>query len=80
VDGKLGSAPLPVAILPVSVTIGGVQAAVEYAGGAYGQVAGLLQLIVQVPTGVSGNAVPVVVHIGNAASQAGVTIAVAEAP
>jgi uncharacterized protein (TIGR03437 family) len=80
VDGKLGAAPLPVAILPVSVTIGGVQAVVQYAGGAYGQVAGVLQLIIEVPTGVSGNAVPVVVHMGNAASQAGVTIAVAEAP
>jgi uncharacterized protein (TIGR03437 family) len=77
VDGKLGTAPLPQAILPVSVTIGGVPAVVEYAGGAFGEVAGMLQLIVEVPAGVSGNAVPVAVHIGNAASQAGVTMAVA---
>lgn len=66
-------------ILPVRVTIGGVQAVVQYAGGAYGRVAGMLQLIVVVPTGVSGSAVPVVVQIGHAASQPGVTIAVAEA-
>jgi uncharacterized protein (TIGR03437 family) len=80
VDGQLGAAPLPVPILPVRVTIGGVPALVEYAGGVYGEVAGMLQLIVVVPSGVSGSAVPVVVEIGNAVSQAGVTIAVAEAP
>jgi len=80
VDGKLAAAPLPVPILPVRVTIGGVQAVVQYAGGAYGKVAGMLQLIVVVPSGVSGSAVPLVVQIGNAASQSGVTIAVAETP
>jgi uncharacterized protein (TIGR03437 family) len=78
VDGKLATAPPPVPILPVRVTIGGVQAVVQYAGGGLGQVAGMMQLIVVVPSGVSGSAVPVVVQIGNAASQAGVTIAVAE--
>jgi uncharacterized protein (TIGR03437 family) len=80
VDGKLGAAPLPVAILPVSVTIGGVQAVVQYAGGAFGEVAGVLQFIVVVPNSVSGSAVPIVVRIGHAVSQTGVTIAVAETP
>jgi uncharacterized protein (TIGR03437 family) len=37
----------------------------------------MMQLIVTVPVGVSGSAVPVVVEIGNASSQRGVTIAVA---
>ena len=77
VDGKLASAPPPVPVLPVSVTIGGVQAVLEYAGGAYGQVAGMFELIVVVPDGVSGSAVPVVVQVGETASQSGVTIAVA---
>jgi uncharacterized protein (TIGR03437 family) len=77
VDGQVGAAPLPIAMLPVRVTIGGVQAAVEYAGGVNGEVAGMMQLIVTVPVGVSGSAVPVVVEIGNASSQRGVTIAVA---
>ena len=78
VDGKMAALPLPVPTLPVRVTIGGVPAAVQYAGGAFGEVAGMMQLIVEVPAGVSGNAVPVVVEIGNAASQTGVTIAVAQ--
>jgi uncharacterized protein (TIGR03437 family) len=78
VDGKIASLPLPVPSLPVRVTIGGVQAVVQYAGGAPGQVAGMMQFIVVVPAGVSGSAVPVVVEIGNASSQVGVTIAVAQ--
>jgi uncharacterized protein (TIGR03437 family) len=80
VDGKLATAPPPVPTLPARVTIGGVQAVVQYAGGVLGQVAGMMQLIVVVPTSVFGSAIPVVVQIGNAASQKGVTIAVAEAP
>jgi uncharacterized protein (TIGR03437 family) len=77
VDGKPAAVPLPAPLLPVSVTIGGVQAVVQYAGGAYGEVAGVLQLNVVVPSTVSGSALPIVVHIGNAASQTGVTLAVA---
>jgi uncharacterized protein (TIGR03437 family) len=80
IDGKLAVGQLPTPILPVSVTIGGVPAAVQYAGAAYGRVAGMLQISVVVPPNVSGNAVPVVVQVGNAASQAGVTIAVAASP
>jgi uncharacterized protein (TIGR03437 family) len=80
VDGKLASAPPPVPILPVRVTIGGVQAVVQYAGGVLGQIAGMMQFIVVVPTSVFGSAIPVVLQTGNAASQKGVTIAVAEAP
>ena len=49
-DGKLAAAPLPAPIVPVSVTIGGVQAVVQYAGAAYGEVAGMMQLNVVVPS------------------------------
>ena len=63
--------------LPVTVTIGGIGATVQYAGSAPGEVAGLLQVNAVVPPGVSrGAAVPVTVSVGGIASQTGVTIAV----
>jgi uncharacterized protein (TIGR03437 family) len=78
VDGKPDSTPLPTPNLPVNVTIGGVTVNnLSYVGGAPGEVAGLMQINVQIPPGVTpGNAVPVVVRVGSASSQAGVTIAV----
>ncbi len=79
IDGSLASTPLPRPILPVTVTIGGQTAAPQYAGGAAGYFAGLMQIDVQIPAGVApGNAVPVLIQVGSAVSQAGVTIAVAE--
>jgi uncharacterized protein (TIGR03437 family) len=75
VDGKTaGSAP-PTPIAPVSVTIGGVPATVNYAGGAPGSIAGMMQVNVVVPSGVSGS-VPVVVTVGGVSSQGGVTVVV----
>ena len=78
VDGKPATAPLPTPILPVSVSIGGVTINdLQYHGGAPGEVAGLLQINVQIPVGITaGSAVPVLIRIGNATSQAAVTIAV----
>jgi uncharacterized protein (TIGR03437 family) len=78
VDGKPASGSLPQPNLPVSVIIGGQRSqAIPYVGGAPGQVAGLMQVNVQIPNGIqTGNAVPVVVQVGNASSQPGVTIAV----
>jgi len=62
---------------PVVVTIGGLAAAVQYAGAAPGLVAGLTQINAQVPVGVTpGLTVPVVVQIGSWQSQAGLTVAV----
>jgi uncharacterized protein (TIGR03437 family) len=75
VDGKLAAAPLPQPVAPVTVTIGGVSAEVRYAGGAPGQIAGLMQVNVVVPGGLAG-AVPVVLTVGGVASQGGVTVAV----
>ncbi len=64
-------------LLPVSVLIGGRQAQVQYAGSAPGLVAGALQINAVVPADVaSGAAVPVVVTVGSASSQANVTVAV----
>jgi uncharacterized protein (TIGR03437 family) len=43
VDGKLSSTSI-LPVLPVSVTVGGIPATVQYAGGAPGEVAGLMQV------------------------------------
>jgi uncharacterized protein (TIGR03437 family) len=71
VDGKLGSTPTR-PVLPVSVTVDGIPATVLYAGGAPGQVAGLMQLNVQIPNGVqTGGYVPVVLQVGDASTTPG---------
>ena len=76
-DGKIATTVLPKPVLPVSVQIAGLNANVTYAGAANGMVAGSIQIVAQVPQAVtSGSAVPVVVTIGTASSQPGVTMAV----
>ena len=78
VDGQIAAAPLPRPLLPVTATVGGQPAKVQYAGGAPGEVAGLMQVNVQIPSvvGLSGPGVPVAITVGNASSQTGATIAV----
>ena len=78
IDGKPASDFPPAPVLPVSVTIGGVTVSnLQYAGGAPGEVSGMLQINVQIPGGVqAGSTVPVSVQIGSASSRGGVTIAV----
>ncbi len=67
----------PKLLLPVSVTIGGQNAQVQYAGATPDTVAGLTQINAVVPAGVTpGPSVPVVVTIGTVTSPAGVTLAV----
>ena len=71
VDGKLGSAPTRT-VLTVSVTVGGMPATFQYAGGAPGRIAGLMQLNVQIPNGVqTGGYVPVVLQVGDASTTPG---------
>lgn len=61
----------------VTVQIGGQPAATPaYAGAAPLEPAGLLQVNATVPTGLKSGNVPVVITVGTASSQAGVTIAV----
>jgi uncharacterized protein (TIGR03437 family) len=78
VDGAIngGSLPLPVPVTsPVTVEIGGLPATVTYAGGAPNEVEGLLQVNATIPAGVpKGSSVPVVVTVGTASSQTGVTV------
>lgn len=76
--GKIATAPpYPTPLLPVKVSIGGQNAKVLYAGGAPGMISGVMQVNVEIPSGISlGNEVPVVLQVGDAFSQPGVTIAV----
>jgi uncharacterized protein (TIGR03437 family) len=60
---------------PVTATIGGVTAPVIYAGPAPGEVNGVMQVDLTVPTGMTG-AQPVIISVNNVASQSGVTVAV----
>ena len=77
VDGKIASDVLPMPLAPVTVQIGGVSASVLYAGGAPGEVAGVMQVNVMIPTGISaGGAVPVQLTVGGVVSQPGVTLAI----
>ena len=70
VDGKLASGtPYPAPILPVKVTVGGVLATVTYAGAAPTSIAGLMQIVVQIPAGLnSGGYVPVILQVGTSSS------------
>jgi len=61
-------------VLPVSVTIGGQTAQVLYAGGAPGNVAGVMEVEVVAPTGAAPGADAVVLTVGTASSQSNVTV------
>jgi len=75
-DGHLAAVPLPLPVLPVTVTIGGKPAPTNYAGAAPGSVEGLIQVNAQVPNGLTPGNVAVVVQVGTSSTQSGVTIAV----
>jgi uncharacterized protein (TIGR03437 family) len=75
VDGQItASPPFPAPVATTAVKIGGVDCPVQYAGGAAGLVAGTLQVNVQVANAVPSGQQPVVLSIGSADSQAGVTV------
>jgi uncharacterized protein (TIGR03437 family) len=64
-------------VLPVTATIGGIQVTPVYAGSAPGQVSGLMQVNLQIPANApTGGAVPIVISVGTASSQAQVTVAI----
>ena len=69
VDGRVATSVFPKPTLPVSLTIGGIEAPIAYAGAAPSAVAGAFQVNAQIPAGVSpGSAVPVVLTVGNVSS------------
>lgn len=70
-DGaKYGTLVLAETVAPVTATVGGKAATVIYAGGAPGEVAGVMQVEVVVPTGAGTGAVPVVITSSGASSVA----------
>jgi uncharacterized protein (TIGR03437 family) len=76
IDGLLGAAPLPVSAATPTVTIGGQPAAVISATGVAGQVAGMMQITVTIPSGIPpGAAVPVTLQVSGISAPAGVTVA-----
>jgi uncharacterized protein (TIGR03437 family) len=77
VDGQLDGSPAPAPVQTVAATIGGVNATVKSAGGVTGAVPGILEVVLQVPATLgSTSAAPVLLNIGGATSQAGVTLSV----
>ena len=62
-------------LLPVTVTIGGVDAVVQYAGSAPGLVSGVMQVNVTIPATSPTGTVPVVVTVGTAKTQSGTSAA-----
>jgi uncharacterized protein (TIGR03437 family) len=60
----------------VTATINGVPATVVFAGAAPSLVTGVVQVNIQIPPGVSGSALPLVISINQVASPSGVTVAV----
>ena len=69
VDGKIANTSLPKPVLPVAVSVGGQSAHWFYAGAAPGFIAGAMQINLWLPAGLSGDALPLVLKVGDAASQ-----------
>jgi trimeric autotransporter adhesin len=73
-DGAPATAPLPLPVLPVALSIGGKSVQPQYAGAATGLLAGVVQVNAEIPTGLTAGAVPVVLQVGTSSSPNGVTI------
>ncbi len=76
IDGALAPGAGSLVTQPVTATIGGAPANVIYAGPAPGEVNGVLQVDLQVPTGLASGPQPVVITVGTAATQNGITVAI----
>jgi endo-1,4-beta-xylanase len=76
-DGALWPAVLGSLVTqPVTATIGGLSAKVDYAGPAPYLVNGAIQVDLTIPPGLTPGPQPVVITIGTAQSQSGITVAV----
>jgi uncharacterized protein (TIGR03437 family) len=74
IDGKIASPtpPFPKPLLPVSVQVGGISASVVYASAAPIKIAGLMQVVVQIPASVQPSGyVPVKLRVGENSTAAG---------
>lgn len=75
-DGEIPAGARPLA-LETAATVGGEPAVVLYAGAAPGLVSGVVQVNILIPgNAVDAGAAPILVTIGGASSQAGVTVSV----
>ncbi len=63
-------------MLPVTATVNGVAAQVQYAGSAPGEVYGVMQVNVLLPTTLPAGTLPIVITVGTTNTQTGVTLAV----
>jgi uncharacterized protein (TIGR03437 family) len=75
IDGAIASSPAPLANF-YTVTIGNQQAQTPYAGAAPGLVNGAVQINARIPSGISGDAVPVSISVGGSPPSPLVTVAV----
>ena len=77
IDGQVTGSVLPTPLLPISVQIGGLDAKVLYAGAAPRLISGVVQVNAMIPSNASsGPTVPIVLGVGAAKSQSGVTVAI----
>jgi uncharacterized protein (TIGR03437 family) len=78
VDGLIATSDASTPVQPVSVQIGdATDGAAFYTGGVPGQSAGFFRVAVQIPDDApTGDAIPIVLIIGSAGSQPGVTISI----
>jgi len=74
VDGKISVSPYPKPVLPVTVTVGGLNAHLPYCGAQPNVIAGMLEIKVQLPASVSGSAVPLVLNVGGYSTKVHVAI------
>ncbi len=79
-DGKVAGSTAATPVLPVAVTVGGIPATVQYQGSAPGEVSGVMQVNIQIPSGVQpGGYVSVVLQVGDVSTTPGaVWIAVSQ--
>jgi uncharacterized protein (TIGR03437 family) len=77
VDGQIAGGPdYPKPTRPVTVSIGGIPAEVLYAGAAPQLVSGVMQINARIPLSAPAGDVAVEVAVGEAKSQAGITVAI----
>jgi len=76
VDGQMAGQTFPAPRLPVAVAVDGQNAEVLYAGAAPGEVAGLMQINIRLPLGLTAGNRPIAFSVGGTASQTGLTVAV----
>jgi len=75
-DGQIVGLPLPALGLNVTATVGGRTAKTTYSGPAPLEVAGMLQVNVEIPSGLSSGPQPLVITVGTFPSQGNLTVAV----